>query len=54
MSRDEARYPDPEAFTPERFLNSDGLLNYDDPADFVFGFGRRKCAGETRYFPNHE
>ncbi|KAG6381871.1 cytochrome P450 [Boletus reticuloceps] len=41
ISRDKNRYPDPEAFIPERFLDSEGRLNQDDPADFVFGFGRR-------------
>ncbi|KAF8557325.1 cytochrome P450 [Imleria badia] len=45
MSRDETRYPDPEVFMPERFLDSEGMLNEDNPADFVFGFGRRICPG---------
>ena len=51
MSRDKARYPDPEAFFPERFLNSDGTLKEDNPADFVFGFGRRVCPGRPQYIP---
>ena len=46
MGRDETLYPDPEAFIPERFLDSKGMLNDDNPADFGFGFGRRKCPGE--------
>ncbi|KAF8557536.1 cytochrome P450 [Imleria badia] len=45
MSRDETRYPNPEAFIPERFLDSEGILNKDNPAEFVFGFGRRICPG---------
>lgn len=48
MSRDESRYPDPEAFIPERFFDSKGMLNDDDPAEFVFGFGRRKCPGKPQ------
>ena len=45
MSRDETRYPDPENFIPERFLTSEGMLIGDDPTDFIFGFGRRRCPG---------
>ncbi|KAI0657956.1 cytochrome P450 [Cubamyces menziesii] len=46
MSRDEAVYPNPDRFLPERFLK-DGNIdpNVRDPADFVFGFGRRICPG---------
>ena len=47
MSHDEIRYPDPDAFTPERFLNPEGILKDDNPADFIFGFGRRKCPGKA-------
>ncbi|KAJ7127431.1 cytochrome P450 [Mycena crocata] len=41
----EAMYPDPYSFKPERFL-LDGKLNPDvrDP-EAVFGFGRRYCDG---------
>ena len=45
MARDEARYPDGDKFDPERFLDSEGRLIDDNPFDFAFGFGRRKCAG---------
>ncbi|KIJ15177.1 hypothetical protein PAXINDRAFT_34612, partial [Paxillus involutus ATCC 200175] len=45
MSRDEARYPNAEQFTPERFLTAGGTLTNDDPAEYVFGFGRRRCPG---------
>nr|BAL05120.1 cytochrome P450 [Phanerodontia chrysosporium] len=46
MFRDEERYPDPEAFRPERFLTAEGALDpaVPDPVE-VFGFGRRMCAG---------
>ena len=42
MAHDEDEYPDPFAFTPERFLK-DGQLNPNicDPALIAFGFGRR-------------
>lgn len=44
-------YPDALTFKPERFLKSDEgtlVLNPDvlDPADVVFGFGRRVCPGQ--------
>ncbi|KAL0566055.1 cytochrome p450 [Marasmius crinis-equi] len=44
MSRDEAVYPNPESFDPERFLNKDGRCN-DDDSMFIFGTGRRICPG---------
>ena len=38
MSRDKDQYgPDPDAFKPERFLES----KIRDPTQYVFGFGRR-------------
>jgi cytochrome P450 len=40
MSHNEKKYPSPEAFMPERFLDEQGRLN-DDKVPFVFGFGRR-------------
>jgi cytochrome P450 len=45
ITRDEAVYPDPESFKPERFLEEDGSLNHDD-ISYVFGFGRRLCPGK--------
>ncbi|KIK82097.1 hypothetical protein PAXRUDRAFT_728978 [Paxillus rubicundulus Ve08.2h10] len=45
MSRDEARYPNAEQFIPERFLTAEGTLIDDNPAQYVFGFGRRMCPG---------
>ncbi|KAI0629120.1 cytochrome P450 [Trametes polyzona] len=46
MSRDPSHYPDSENFDPGRFL-TEGKLDptVRDPADFVFGFGRRICPG---------
>ncbi|KAF9268822.1 cytochrome P450 [Marasmius fiardii PR-910] len=44
MTRDEAIYPNPESFKPERFLTKDGTCN-DDQMLLPFGFGRRICAG---------
>nr|BAL05094.1 cytochrome P450 [Phanerodontia chrysosporium] len=49
MLHDEERYPDPETFIPERFLNKDGTLRSDACIPLEpFGFGRRICPG--RYF----
>nr|BED42941.1 cytochrome P450 monooxygenase [Trametes versicolor] len=41
---DPARYPDPDAFRPERFLPPE---NAPDSASFAFGFGRRVCPGQA-------
>ncbi|KAI0674475.1 cytochrome P450 [Trametes maxima] len=41
ISRDPVEYPEPEEFRPERFLDP----NVRDPSTFVFGAGRRICAG---------
>lgn len=49
MFYDETRYPNPEVFSPERFLDTQGWLTEDDPADIVFGFGRRACPGEPPF-----
>ena len=45
MSRNESKYPKPQEFIPERFLNDDGTLNSDDVENIAFGFGRRICVG---------
>ncbi|KAG1837787.1 cytochrome P450 [Suillus subalutaceus] len=45
ISRDETRYPDASSFIPERFLDVNNALTDDDPARYVFGFGRRGCPG---------
>ncbi|KAI0650858.1 CyP450 monooxygenase [Trametes meyenii] len=42
LSRDPGEYPDPEEFRPERFLGSNPAR---DPMVYVFGSGRRICAG---------
>ncbi|KAH7907938.1 cytochrome P450 [Hygrophoropsis aurantiaca] len=44
MSRNEAKYPNPSEFRPERFFSPNGELN-DDKVSFAFGFGRRICVG---------
>jgi len=38
-------YPDPDAFKPERFLNTDGSLRDDPVLTSAFGFGKRLCPG---------
>ncbi|KDQ17442.1 hypothetical protein BOTBODRAFT_172482 [Botryobasidium botryosum FD-172 SS1] len=44
MSRDESVYKDADTFSPERFESKNGEIVLD-PQEFVFGFGRRSCAG---------
>ncbi|KAG2118778.1 cytochrome P450 [Suillus discolor] len=45
ITRDEKRYPDASSFIPERFLDVNGALTDDNPAGYIFGFGRRACPG---------
>ncbi|KAG1747256.1 cytochrome P450 [Suillus paluster] len=44
ITRNEAKYPNPEEFKPERFFGADGELN-DDTMSYAFGAGRRICVG---------
>lgn len=44
MTRNEAKYLNPEEFRPERFFTASGELN-DDHVNYAFGAGRRICAG---------
>ena len=46
MLHDETVYPNPDEFSPERYLNNDGSLRTDIPyPSETFGHGRRICAG---------
>jgi len=45
ISRDEKRYHDACHFMPERFIDDDGKLTNDNPAQYVFGMGLRMCPG---------
>lgn len=44
MTHNAVKYPNPDEFRPERFFDADGILN-NDTVSFVFGAGRRICAG---------
>ncbi|KAL1945436.1 hypothetical protein VTO73DRAFT_2287 [Trametes versicolor] len=48
ITHDPAKYPDPFAFKPERYLAADGSFDCstNDPSRYVFGFGRRVCPGK--------
>ncbi|KAG6901769.1 hypothetical protein C0995_008111 [Termitomyces sp. Mi166 len=48
MTHDEVRYPQPDSFIPERFLEENGKLNDDDTV-LAFGFGRRIINGRTTF-----
>ena len=42
MTRNEDKYPKPDTFMPERFIDEHGNLNNDDMIfASIFGFGRR-------------
>jgi cytochrome P450 len=46
MSQDPLMYPDPQRFSPERYLPDEkGGVVAQDPYSFTFGFGRRTCLG---------
>lgn len=45
LSRDQDSGIDPEAFAPERFLDTHVKKTAIDPYSYVFGFGRRMCPG---------
>jgi cytochrome P450 len=47
MSRDYRNYKNPEVFDPTRFLSD---LPELDPKVYIFGFGRRICAGIFDYY----
>ncbi|KAG2127536.1 uncharacterized protein EDB93DRAFT_1096539, partial [Suillus bovinus] len=33
-------------FIPERFMDTNGVLTDNDPADYMFGFGWCRCPGQ--------
>jgi len=45
LSRDQDSGIDPEAFSPERFLDTHVKNTAIDPYSYAFGFGRRMCPG---------
>ncbi|KAG1762788.1 cytochrome P450 [Suillus occidentalis] len=47
ITRDEKRYPDASRFIPERFIDGEGALTRDDPAEYIFGLGRRICPADA-------
>lgn len=51
LTHDNERYPDPDEFKPERFLDCNGqytTTTAPDPRRFLFGFGRRCVAHVIR------
>ncbi|KAJ3557115.1 hypothetical protein NM688_g1644 [Phlebia brevispora] len=42
---DPERYPNPEEFSPERFIKTETNTPQEDPRTSVFGYGRRSCPG---------
>ncbi|KAF8492571.1 cytochrome P450, partial [Russula emetica] len=42
---DPVRYPEPDSFKPERFINPDGSLRDDPALSTIFGLGKRICPG---------
>ncbi|KAI0324071.1 cytochrome P450 [Cubamyces sp. BRFM 1775] len=50
MARNEAIFPNPDEFDPERYLEEDideAAAKLRDPRNYVFGFGRRRCPGAS-------
>ncbi|KAG2098737.1 cytochrome P450 [Suillus discolor] len=45
ITQDEKRYPNASNFIPERFIDSNGALTSDEPAQYIFSLGRRICPG---------
>ncbi|KAI9457534.1 cytochrome P450 [Russula earlei] len=45
MLHDPEKYPEPDSFKPDRFLNADGTLREDPLLMSAFGFGKRICPG---------
>ncbi|KAI0777579.1 cytochrome P450 [Trametes elegans] len=49
MARNEAIYPEPDTFNPDRYLEEDldeATAKQRNPRTYVFGFGRRLCPGQ--------
>lgn len=46
MTRNEALYPEPEVFNPDRFSDPSSEEVHEH-AEAVWGFGRRVCPGRT-------
>jgi cytochrome P450 len=42
---DPVRYPEPDSFKPERFINLGGSLRDDPALSTIFGLGKRICPG---------
>ena len=42
---DPTRYPEPDTFKPERFLDAEGSLLDDPVLVSAFGYGKRVCPG---------
>ena len=42
---DPEKYPEPETFNPNRFLNDDGTFQDDPSIALAFGVGKRICPG---------
>ncbi|KAJ8247927.1 hypothetical protein GJAV_G00252170 [Gymnothorax javanicus] len=49
VNHDPALWKDPSSFTPERFLNADGITvnKMDAEKVLLFGMGKRRCIGEA-------